>query len=153
MSGRQLAEAIGTSSSGITETLKRCKIAQLVDKKKGWVNVLALEEFLVHGIRYVFPVEVGRVIRGIPTYISASPIKEQLAGGTDSFVWPSPTGTVRGQKITPLYSSVPRAAEKNEDLYRLLVIVDTLRLGRVREREIATAELHKYIENYGKDES
>lgn len=152
MSGRQLAAAIGTSSSGITETFKRCRTSQLIDGKKDRVNVLALEELLVHGIRYVFPAEIGRIVRGIPTYISASPIKEQVVTGKDVYVWPCSTGTTRGQKISPLYPSVPQAVLNNEDLYRLLVIVDTLRLGRVREREIAIAELHKYIESYGKDE-
>jgi hypothetical protein len=44
---------------------------------------------------------------------------------------------------------VPEAAEKDPELYRLLVIADTLRMGRVRERNVAIQELDKYIEAYG----
>ena len=36
---------------------------------------------------------------------------------------------------------------------RLLVIVDTLRMGRMREREIAIVKLDKAIEKYGQNES
>jgi hypothetical protein len=43
---------------------------------------------------------------------------------------------------------VPEAALRDEELYQLLVIADTLRMGRSREREIAVAELNKYIQRY-----
>ena len=75
LSANGLAVSLGMSASTVSECLERCKKAQLVDRNKKRVNTLALQEFLVHGIQYVFPAEAGRVGRGIPTYISASPIK------------------------------------------------------------------------------
>ena len=63
------------SASRLSESLERNKKAQLVDRNKKRVNTLALLEFMVHGLAYVFPAETGRVIRGVPTYVSASPIK------------------------------------------------------------------------------
>ena len=145
LSIRKLAEELGMSASSVSESLERSKKAQLVDRNKKHVNTLALQEFMVHGLAYVFPAETGRVIRGVPTYVSASPIKEQVTNTTDQYVWRYVKGEARGQMIEPLYPSVPEAALRDEELYRLLVIADTLRMGRSREKEIAIAELNKYI--------
>ena len=148
LSVRKLAEEIGMSASSVSESLERCRKAQLVDKNKKRVNTLALQEFMEHGFAYVFPVEPGRVIRGVPTYVSASPLKEQVSNSAEQYVWRYAKGEARGQQIAPLYPSVPEAALRDEELYQLLVIADTLRVGRAREKEIAVAELNKYILRY-----
>ena len=148
LSLRKLAEELGMSASSVSESLERSKKAQLVDRNKKRVNTLALQEFMVHGLTYVFPAETGRVIRGVPTYVTASPIKEQVANTADQYVWRYAKGEARGQMIEPLYPSVPEAALRDEELYQLLVIADTLRMGRSREKEIAVAELNKYIQRY-----
>lgn len=148
LSLRKIAEELGMSPSSVSESLERSKKAQLVDRNKKRVNTLALQEFMVHGLAYVFPAETGRVIRGVPTYVSASPIKEQVANTADQYVWRYAKGEARGQMIEPLYPSVPEAALRDEELYQLLVIADTLRMGRSREKEIAVAELNKYIQRY-----
>ena len=148
LSLRKLAEELGMSASSVSESLERSKKAQLVDRNKKRVNTLALQEFMIHGLAYVFPAETGRVIRGIPAYISASPLKEQVTDSSEQFVWRYIKGNARGQQITPLYPSVPEAALRDEELYQLLVIADTLRMGRSREKEIAIAELNKHIRNY-----
>lgn len=148
LSGNKIAESLGVSTFSVSKSLERSRISGLVDQQKKRVNVLALEEFLVHGVRYVFPAVTGRVVRGVPTFVSASPICEQIVAGNEAYVWPSPRGTARGQKVEPLYPTVPEAVQQDEELYRLLVIVDTLRLGRVREREIAIRELHTFVERY-----
>ena len=151
LSANRLAVSLGMSASTVSECLERCKKAQLVDRNKKRVNTLALQEFLVHGIQYIFPAEAGRVGRGIPTYISASPIKEQISNSSESYVWHDVKGSARGQQIQPLYSTIPQAVKEDNELYQLLVIVDTLRMGRVREREIAIAELTKHINGYAEN--
>lgn len=148
LSLRKLAEELGMSASSVSESLERSKKAQLVDRNKKRVNTLALQEFMIHGLAYVFPAETGRVIRGIPAYISASPLKEQVTDSSEQFVWRYIKGNARGQQITPLYPSVPEAALRDEELYQLLVIADTLRMGRSREKEIAIVELNKHIQRY-----
>ena len=152
MSCRGLADSLGMSASNVSKSLERCKKAQLIDRHKKKVNVLALQEFLIHGIAYVFPVEAGRVGRGVPTYVSAAPISEEISNGTESYVWHYVRGTGRGQHIEPLYSSVPEAAMRDEELYQLLVIVDTLRIGRAREKEIAIKELRIRLDRYAEDQ-
>lgn len=151
LSDRGVAESLGISASSVSESLERCRKAQLIDRRKKTVNILALQEFLIHGIAYVFPVEVGRVGRGIATYVSASPIKEQIAGGTEKYVWHYVKGEERGQQIEPLYPTVPEAVLRDGELYQLLVIVDVLRMGKVREKEIAIKELSERIKRYVQD--
>lgn len=146
-----LAESLGLSVSTVSESLERCKKAKLVDRDKKRVNVLALQEFLIHGIAYVFPVEAGRVGRGIPTNSSASPIKENITGSSEIYVWHYVKGTSRGQQIEPIYPTVPEAALRDDELYQLLVIVDALRIGHSREKSVAIEELTKRLNRYAEN--
>jgi hypothetical protein len=141
-----IANAIGISASEISEALNRCKIARLIDSKKRKVNINSFEEFLVFGLKYVFPTEPGAIVRGIPTAHSASPIKEHISSDADVYVWSSAKGTHRGQAIEPLYKTLPQVVQDDNLFYELLTIVDTFRVGRVREIKIAIEELKKRLE-------
>ncbi len=141
----QIADALLISRSEISEGLERLKISGLVDHSKTKVQKLAAREFLVHGLRYVFPPKLGTKVRGIATAHSASPIMEHLKVGDEMYVWKAAKGTKRGIEIEPIYKTVPKIVDQDPDLYELLVIVDTLRIGRVRELEIAIAELDKKL--------
>ena len=152
MTGRGLAESLGVSASSVSESLNRCKKAQLLDQKKQRVNTLALQEFLIHGVSYVFPAEVGRVVRGIPTYVSAAPFKELLSEDGRAYVWHYSRGTSKGQQIPALCPCVPEAVQRDSELCELLVIVDVLRMGRVREKEIAVQELSKRFAQYAENQ-
>jgi hypothetical protein len=48
---------------------------------------------------------------------------------------------VRGIAFSPLYKNAPQAALRDPKLYELLALVDAIREGRSREREIAIREL------------
>ncbi len=54
-------------------------------------------------------------------------------------------GTDRGQAVEPLYNSVAQVALKDQKLYELLTLVDAIRIGRAREKELARQELEKRI--------
>lgn len=101
-------------------------------------------EFLQYGLTYVFPQVPGTLVTGIATAHSHPFYKKQLISNTD-FVWPFPDGKTRGQAIDPLHKGVPQAVQEDELLYLLLVSVDILRVGRVRERSIAISELKKHL--------
>jgi len=147
---KDLATSLGISPSEVTESLERSRISQLVDNSKEKVNTLALKDLLVYGLKYVFPIQLGNVVRGIPTFVSAPPLSDKIMEGKDKYVWPCKNGSVRGISIEPLYKTVEQAIAQDNELYQLLVITDTLRIGKVREREIALQELDKHFENYGK---
>ena len=144
----QIAKELGISASEVSEALERCRMARLVDNAKQRVNILALEEFLVHGLKYVFPVQPQSVVRGVPTAISAAPMKDRIVSSKEQYVWPDTKGNMRGAAITPLYKTVPAAVENDVMLYNLLAIADTLRIGRVREVEIAKIELKNILSGY-----
>ena len=104
-----IANAIGISPSEVSEALNRCKIAKLIDSKKRKVNINSFTEFLVYGLKYVFPTEPRAIVKGIPTAHSASPIKEHISS-SEIYVWPYAKGTIRGQAIEPLYKTLPEIA-------------------------------------------
>ncbi|MCP4186263.1 MAG: hypothetical protein GY763_01540, partial [Gammaproteobacteria bacterium] len=113
-------------------------------------NIRNLEEFLLHGIQYVFIPERGEMNRGMPTAYAASPMDAFIVADQDPPpVWPDPEGELRGESFSPLYPSVPTAARHDSKLYELLVLVDVIRGGRARERDMAKKELKRRLANYG----
>jgi hypothetical protein len=141
-----IAETLSMSSSEVHAGIKRTTAGHLFDATTMAPNRKALEEFLVHGIKYCFIPERGEITRGLPTSYAAPPIKEYIIE-QDEYppIWPHPEGKVRGYSFTPLYRTAPEAAIKDERLYRLLVVVDALRDSRARERDIAIKELKNML--------
>jgi hypothetical protein len=113
-----------------------------------WPNKSNLKEFLIHGVKYAFPVQRGGPTRGIPTAEATRPLDRHFA---QDFplppVWPYAEGPLRGIAFSPLYKNVPQAALQDSKLYELLALVDAIREGRAREREIAISELTKRIDS------
>lgn len=148
MTNAMIAKELGISASEVSEALERCRIARLVDNLKQRVNILALKEFLIHGLKYVFPVIPQAKVRGMATAVSAPPMSEQIAQGKEAYVWPDAKGKIRGEAITPLYKTVPAAASLDPILHRLLALADVFRIGRTREVEIAKTELDSILSTY-----
>jgi hypothetical protein len=143
----QLAEALGMSASEVHASVQRGVQAGLLRSDRREANRAALLEFLVHGLKYVFPCERGALTRGMPTAHAAAPLRDRFSAPVDDVppVWPDPEGTVRGEEFTPLYPSVPSAARKDERLYEMLALLDAIRGGRARERSMAEKELRSRL--------
>ena len=141
----KLAQDLGISASEAHAAVKRAVQSGLVDGASRSVRKEALREFLVHGLRYVFPAEWSGVTRGVPTSYAAPPLKAQFAEGDMPPVWPDPEGTVRGEGLAPLYRSAPRAALRDHHLYEWLALVDAVRAGRARERLLASKEIERRL--------
>lgn len=139
-----LADALFMSQSEISQCLSRSKYAGLMPPNGKKVNKQSLMELIIYGIKYVFPQQPGAIVRGVPTAFSAPPMNT-IIQSEEKFVWPSGRGAVRGQGILPLYPSVTDAVKLDSILHELLALVDVLRIGRAREREIAIHELKKRI--------
>jgi len=137
-----LAQELGMSASEVHAAIKRAEEAGLYNPHSRRPRKDAVREFLVHGLRYVFPARPGAIVQGIPTAYAAPPLNQKLSfSEAEAPVMPLPRGPVRGPGIQPLYRSAPGAAAKDERLYRLLALVDAIRTGRARERKIARDEL------------
>lgn len=139
-----LANSVHISISEISESLNRSRLAGLIDYNKKKVNQQSLMEFLEHGVRYVFPQQPGTMIRGIPTAHS-HPSMEKIFISEIHYVWPDNKGKVMGLLIEPLYPKQVEAISEDKMYYKLLSLVDVIRVGRVREVKYAVSELKKML--------
>jgi hypothetical protein len=145
ISQSSIASDLKISTAEIGASLKRLIQAKLIDQafKPIRKNVT---EFLVYGFKYAFPPEMGPLTRGLATSHAAPPLDKRIKfSPEDIFVWPDANGETRGQSLVPLYSSVVVAAKKDVQLYEFLALLDALRVGRLREIQLATDELKKRI--------
>ncbi|MFM7244702.1 MAG: hypothetical protein ACKO40_11115, partial [Planctomycetaceae bacterium] len=137
----QLAASLAISKSEAHAAVKRAKAAGLVfaDRQP---NRHGLLEFLIHGVRYAFPADRGRQVRGMPTAHAAPPLSAHIHLGTEPPpVWPDPKGDVRGESFSPLYPGAPAAARADLKFYQCLSLIDAIRGGRARERNLAASML------------
>lgn len=137
MSYAALADELGISASQAHASVKRAGQARLVDPESKLARSNALAEFLLFGLKYMCPPEFGPIARGVPTAHSASPLRELLADPGEPLVWPDPEGSVRGQSIAPLHRAAPGAARRDPSLHAGLALLDAIRSGRARERQLA----------------
>jgi hypothetical protein len=144
VSFRQLAQLVGQSLGEVHNASKRLEVSRLCMAHPGEVNRPAAVEFLVSGVPYAFPGELGPETRGVPTAHSG-PVLRDLVPSPSIVVWPSADGEARGLALAPLCAGAPRTVHSNPSLYRLLTIVDALRVGRARERSLARRALEAEI--------
>jgi DNA-binding Lrp family transcriptional regulator len=139
-----VAAELNMSPSEVHAAIKRLQKARLLHGAEMGErpNLSALEEFLLHGVKYAFPAEHGQVTRGVPTSFAAPPLKDDIASSDElPPVWPWRDGETRGIALEPLYRTAPAAALRDPILYELLALVDAIRDGRARERKAAEKEL------------
>lgn len=139
---------LGMSPSEVHSAVNRLLKVNLARKQEDNIvpNRKNLQEFLVHGIQYVFVPDRSGMTRGLPTGYASPPLSNQISQANEPPpVWPDPEGEQRGVGFSPLHKSVPLAARKDSELYQLLVIVDALRGGGARERKVAIKELEKRL--------
>jgi hypothetical protein len=141
---KDLAMSLRVSPSEVTESLERSAIGGLIAADKVRVMRDNLLEFLVHGLRYVFPAQLGPVMHGLATAHSAAPLSSQIMG-LDTFIWPYLDGPHRGPSIVPLIATVPLAALQDPKLYQLLALTEALRVGHVREKQLAAQHLEQLL--------
>lgn len=162
MPQNRLAALLCMSASEVNAGIKRLVLSGLLspvlteDPKNKIVfkpNKKACEECLTSGVKYFFPVQLGAYTRGVATSYAAPILEEHLILGDDPIpVWPYGDGDRRGLALEPLYSSVPKSLAQFPDqmFYELLVLVDAIRSGRARERNIAIQLLREKL--YGKQQ-
>lgn len=142
----ELGRQLGLSASQAHSAVQRAIESGLISKDRS-ANQKALLEFLVHGLKYVFPARRGPVRRGVPTAHSAPPLSDLFNDGDLPLVWPHPSGLVRGETLEPIYKSAPDAALADPGLHQALALVDSIRAGRARERNLAVEHLQELFEH------
>jgi hypothetical protein len=141
-----IAEDLTSAPSQVHAALTRLELAGLMKVEKRSTNPRALLEFLIGGVRYAFPTQRGPLTSGVPTAYSASPLSS-VVDAIDVVVWPAPkvTDGVRGFAVTPLFPRAFRLKESDPATYRVLTVIDALRLGDLRLRQHAKEALETLI--------
>jgi hypothetical protein len=135
---RSLESQTTIPRSVVQRAIKRLAQAGLYDEHDRRVRISQSEEFLVHGLPYVFPGRVGGPTRGVPTAWATPPLIGALAP-TDELppVWPAADGTHRGLELAPLHPAALEASARDPRLGERLALVDALRTGGPRIKRLA----------------
>lgn len=150
-----LAEELCLSTSQVNYAIKRLLASRLLtralydDEWKIVPIIQFCEEFLIHGLKFVFPPEFGSHLAGLPTAYAAPPLNKIILAGNDPIpVWPAVgEGAKKGIELKPLYHCVPKSIIKFPDpfFYELLALLDALRSGRARERNIGAEKISQML--------
>ncbi len=148
-----LAQALRLSSSEVHAAVGRCLEVGILRKSSDAKRtmpqpvVTAMEEFLVHGLKFIWPAKRGPMTRGIPTGSSLGPMAQLLGVPEPSvpLVWPHPEGTLRGESVDPLYPRAVEACKSDPVLHEWLALLDILRLKTGREAALAGAAIHNRL--------
>ena len=154
-SQRELSQVLCISLAEVNAGIRRLKESRLLNKtgKSQFIPILqAAEEFLINDLKYFFPAKLGEYTRGVPTAVGAPLFRGKIMLGRDPIpIWPDALGEHRGIALTPIHSSVPKALRQSPDqnFHELLVLIDAIRAGRARERNMAVMFLKERL-NEGK---
>ena len=143
----ELSQRLYMSLSVVHASVQRAALAHLLDRKTRTLEQPAFLEFAEHAVKYLLPARTGPSSQGLPTAGSAAPLKRLVEG--DPFhrplVWPDPSGPAQGESLEPLYPSVIRVARSDPKVHEWLALIDAIRGGRPRERELAVLELRRRL--------
>jgi len=147
-----LGKSLGISASEAHAAVRRLTEAGLADSDSKSINRAKLRNFIIHGVPYAFPAKTQEITRGMPTAWAAPVMVNRISQSDQSIpVWPDPDGKIKGVAVKPLYASVVMAATTDTALYDLLALVDAIRIGRARDRNIAEEELTALLKNHGRN--
>jgi hypothetical protein len=135
-----VAEWVRLSRGEVHNSEQRLRAARLVRRLHRAPDHGALLEFIIYGVPYAYPGIPGASTKGVPTG-SAGPGLRGLAFRSLPLVWPSEQGEAWGAGLTPLYPGAVGLAGYNAYLYEWLTLIDALRAGRPRERDLARSLL------------
>jgi hypothetical protein len=144
LSFEKLGDSLAVSASQVHAAAQGAKRSRLI-RENFEVRRTALA-LAIQSVAIYIPGELGGSCRGIPTSLASSTIERYVLyrEGTQP-VWPSETGDTVGLKLNPIHRAVPVAVADDPTLYRLLALIDALRVGRAREREFAHQEFQALL--------
>jgi len=108
---------------------------------------IALAEFLVSGLKYVWPAKFGAIERGVPTCTSVASIADELGvpKSDKPLVWSHPMGNMRGETVTPFYPKLPDVCIHDTWLHEWMALVDILRSKTGREASLAANAIQRRL--------
>lgn len=144
---QKLSSELIISQSECHAAIQRCGVSGLFNNHFRKVNKMAFKDFLISGLKYVFPPKVGKVTRGVLMDAKVFGKENTIIHDDQSnYVWPFVKGRDKGQGLEPLYYSVPEVVLKDIKFYKFMVLVDLLRIGTARERAFAVSKFDNLLE-------
>lgn len=143
---KDLSSKLFISGSEVSESLNRSSIAGLLLPDSRLVNKEPFLKFLEHGLQYVFPAQLGPVMRGIFTAHSESSLYLSFSS-EEKLVWADVMGKERGPTILPLYPTVIKAVKRDRILYKLLALCDIIRIGDSLDKNKAIWHLREAFQS------
>jgi len=145
-----LAGELVMSASEVHAGLHRNAHARLYNPNERQVRVDEFEEFMLHGLKFVFIAQRGPITRGVPTSFAAPPLNRLFDEPELPPVWPYAEGNKRGYEVLPLYKRAVEAALVDVRFYELLALTDAIRDDGPRVRKAATDEFRARFDSYRK---
>jgi hypothetical protein len=143
---RDLAARLRVPHPLVQRALQRAGEADLYSRSRRSVHRANFEEFILYGLRFLAPARLGPVVAGIPAAWAAPPMSRLIHETGDlPPVWPTAHGHVRGHELLPLHPSAVEAVEAFPDLGELLAVIDSIRAGDVRVRQVASEQARKLL--------
>ncbi len=139
-----LGQELSLVVSAVHGSIRRCEHARLLSRSGGSIAPLlpALLEFTVHGARYAFPAMQGTLTRGIATSLAGPSLRQHFDQSKSMpLVWPDSLGDSYGPSLVPLHQIAVPASKQDAGLFDVLTLLDAVRAGAARERELATSLL------------
>jgi hypothetical protein len=136
---RSLADQLHVPHPVVQRALARAEDVGLYSGERREVHVPHFEEFAIHALRFVAPAQLGALVPGVPAAWAAEPMAGAIhsSGEEPPPVWPYARGRLRGQAIEPLHPAAPKAVEGWPELGEILALLDSLRAGDARVRQVA----------------
>lgn len=145
MGQTKLALKLDISQAEISMGFRRLKFAGLVNVE-GVPSLEACEEYLIYALKYCFPAALGTMTAGMPTAHSKPGFNFVKPTNNEPYVWPDSNGKIRGLALEPIHKGFVHACKNDESLYNLACLVEMIRVGRARERELAANLLREIIQ-------
>lgn len=136
---RSLADRLHVPHPVVQRALSRAEAADLYSAERREVHLPHWEEFASHAMRFIAPTRLGALMPGVPAAWAAEPMASAIrsSGEDPPPVWPYALGQMRGQAIEPLHPAAPEAVEGWPELGEILAVLDSLRAGDPRVRNVA----------------
>ena len=146
----RLAGSISISPSEAHAAVERCRAAGVLGTPRGKLTIAKRKffELCTVVVPQVFYAVRGAVESGVLTSIYAKSLEGVFQPDPRRvipLIWPHESGTTKGESLLPIYSTVPRAVQHDEMLYRLMALIDVVRVGEAKERRMAIDLLDKLI--------
>ncbi|HMI80826.1 MAG TPA: hypothetical protein VK480_03475 [Solirubrobacterales bacterium] len=144
---RSLADRLHVPHAVVQRAFSRTEEAGLYSAFRRGVHLPHFEEFAIHALRFLAPGRLGPLVRGVSAAWAAVPVNGEIhsSGEEPPPVWPYAHGHVRGQAFEPLHRAAPVAVEEWPDLGEVLALLDSLRAGDARVRQVAADLLSKKL--------